>query len=558
MRQSVLLSEQEISYLTPDELDQYEQLLQIEETLGSLLQYMLRVSSETKAYRHLVYLCVIIQALVEHRLYSDGPGPQAVKNTQNQYVHPVTGEKAIRFLQIDEPPGHGKSFTVSEHLPAWFLTNYPDRKVGLASYEADFAREWGGKAQQHIKDHPEYGVHVDKKKQAQDNWGIEGHKGGMFTAGVGGPITGKRFHLGIVDDPIKNQDEALSETMRRKSRNWWATSFITRSHPDGETVFILMATRWHEDDLSGQVTAESPEKWFRVSLPAIAFDTVDAEGFSVDEETGKRDPLNRKPGEALCPEMWPVDVLMDIKDGQGPLWFQAMFQGKPSIAAGNSFRNFANRYSLIDGIYTLKSEDGSVTTFKESDCYRLSTVDLAATEKETSDYSVFATGDITPDHRLLIRNIVRERITSDKHTDWFTGNYEKSKPRYVGVENKTYGLTLIQNIRRLGRYIVKSINTPGDKVSKAHPATEAMSGGLVYLPDEAEWLEPWIAEHKKFPNGSHDDQVDTTSMLVDEFNLVGPWTHVPVIEDRSIETRMQNHYDGLQDEIQDHDEIGFF
>lgn len=557
-REPILLSKEEFALLTEDEQSQYGEALEVEQTLGSLLNYMQAISPEVKAYPHLKLLCETIDALIEHRLYKDGPGPYAVRNAQGIYVHPVTGERAIRFLQIDEPPGHGKSFCVSDHLPSYYVTNYPDRKACVASYEADFAREWGGKAMQHILDNPQFGITVSKKKQAQDNWGIEGKKGGMFTAGVGGPITGKRFHLGIVDDPIKNQDDAMSETMRKRNRNWWATSFLTRQHPDGETVFILMATRWHEDDLSGQLTASEPDKWYRLSLPAIAFDTVDDEGFSVDEETGKRDPLNRRPGEVLCPEMWPHEVLLDIKGGQGEMWFQAMFQGKPSIAAGNKFKKFDSKWSLVNGFYTLKCADGSVEVVHESKCYRIATVDTAATEKTSADYSVFAVYDVTPSHKLILRYIKRERIDSSKHTEWFTKLYEKWHPKFAVVEAKTYGLTLWQNIRRLGRYSILRSDMPGDKEAKAQPATEAVNNDQLYLPEEAEWRQAWIDEHKKFPNGGHDDMVDTTAIAVDRYNLMTPWQSETVIESISMEARIEKYVDSMNDPKVDHPEIGYW
>lgn len=560
MRQTtpVLLSEAEQSFLTEDEKQQYNAARFIDEALETPLNYMLAVSPETKAYPHLQLLSDTIVALIEHRLYEEGPGPASVRNSAGQHVHPVTGEIAKQILEIDEPPGHGKSFCVSDHLPAWYVTNFPERRVGLATYEGDFAREWGGKAQQHIIDHPEFGVQIDKKHQAQDNWQLKGHKGGMFTAGVGGPVTGKRFHLGIVDDPIKNQDEAMSKTMRARNKNWWATSFLTRQHPDGETVFIVMATRWHEDDLSGHLLASMPQKVYRLSLPALAFDTVDEEGYSFDEETGRRDPLNRRPGEPLAPAMWPKEILLDIKAAQGDLWFTAMYQGRPSISEGNKFRQFGNRWTLVDGVYTLKSTNGDIKTWNVQQCYRIAAIDTAATENTSSDYSVFAVGDITPDHRLIIRYVDRRKINSDRHQRWFVDNYLRWRPKFASVEARTYGLSLIQNIRRLGRYIVRESRMPGDKEAKAQPATEAMTDGYVFLPQEAEWLPAWISEHKRFPNDTHDDQVDATSILVDEFSKIAPWTTVKVVDSPTIEEKIDKFLAEKNQERHEHPEMGYW
>jgi hypothetical protein len=190
MRQTTpVLSREEVETLTPDELDEYLDALKVDEQLSSPLSLMMAVSDEAERYPHIVLLNDILMALVEHRLYkSCGPGPESIRVSKGVYVHPVTGERAVNQLEIDMPPGHGKSFMVSHHLPAWYLINFPNRKVGLATYEADFAREWGGKVQQLIKEHPEYGVEVDRKHEAQDRWTFER----FSEAGCSPPVSAAR------------------------------------------------------------------------------------------------------------------------------------------------------------------------------------------------------------------------------------------------------------------------------------------------------------------------------------------------------------------------------
>lgn len=552
------LTEQEIELLTPDEKEVYFNALTIEEALAEPADFMAATCPEAQILPHVRLISDVFKALVEKRLYKAGPGPHSVKNSKGQWVHPVTGERALLRLQIDLPPRHTKSMSVSHYFINWYLANFPGNKVALASYEADFAREWGGKVQEVFREHPEFGVDINPKKQAQDDWGIKGKKGGMFTAGAGGPLTGKGFHLGVIDDPLKNQEEALSELIRTKLKNWFATTFFSRRQPGGDAVIVLMATRWHEDDLSGHVIETEPDRWYRLSIPAISWPTTDTDGVSVNPETGERDPLGRGPGEALAPALWSIDDLLEIKSAQGEMWFQAMYQGHPSIAAGNKFRNFANRWTLKDGIYTLHCADGEVRTYKEKQCYRYATVDLAATEKTRSDWTVWALWDVTHDHRLILRYIKRERINSDKHTGWFVALFRQWKPRYAGVENKTFGLTLIQNIRRLGLYAVKALPAVGDKEARAVPATEVMGNDLLYLPKDAEWLETWIQEHKKFPNATHDDQVDTTSYGVDEFNLIGPWM-IAEARDDSPEARMDRYMDEKDNDGRSyHEQLGIW
>ena len=374
-RTTALLSEAEVMNLTADELNEYEKALELDEALSGPLPYMLAATPSAQSHKHLEILNDVIVAALDLRLYHDGPGPASVKSAEGLWVHPTRGDEVIRIIEIDEPPRHGKSFFVSKHVPAWFRTVRPEHNVVVTSYEADFARNWGVEAQQVIRDNPQFGVEIDRKHEAADDWRLKGHNGRMMTAGVGGPLTGKGFHLGVIDDPIKNQDEALSETIRQRHKNWWATTFFTRREPGA--VVIIMATRWHEDDLSGHIIETMPDKVYRVSIPAISWDTTDEDGISVDPETGERDILGRTPGQALWPERYSVADLEQIRAAQGKMWFQAMYQGKPSVAEGNKFKRFEARWTLEDGIYTLHHPNGETTTVPEERCYRIASIDLA-------------------------------------------------------------------------------------------------------------------------------------------------------------------------------------
>ena len=79
-------------------------------------------------------------------------------------------------------------------------------------------------------------------------------QGGVFiAAGVNGPITGRGFHLGILDDVLKGQEEAESEWMREKTWNWYLSDFYTRRmFPD---AIVWINTRWHDDDPPGRALA---------------------------------------------------------------------------------------------------------------------------------------------------------------------------------------------------------------------------------------------------------------------------------------------------------------
>lgn len=231
-------------------------------------------------------------------------------------VETIMGRMAP-ILVIEAPPRHGKSELVSRYLPAWYLGLNKDHRVMLVGYAASFARSWGRKARSLLTDQGwRFNAEVDLSVRAAADWGLKGYEGGMVTAGVGGP-TGRGANLLIIDDPIKNAEQALSATVRENHWDWWQTTASTRIEPGG--CAIVIATRWSEDDLSGRLIKAAAEgdglAVQRLRLPAIA-------------ET--HDPLGRQPGEALWPERWPLERLEKLRDSKDAHWWHALYQQRPS------------------------------------------------------------------------------------------------------------------------------------------------------------------------------------------------------------------------------------
>ena len=222
-----------------------------------------------------------------------------------------------QIIIIEAPPRHGKSEFISKYFPAWYLNRFPDNNVILTSYEANFARSWGRKSRAVFEQMcPIFGLEVDPERGAANDWGIKGHLGGMITAGVGGAITGRGGNVLIVDDYMKNSEEACSEVIREKHWDWWGSTASTRLEPGG--LAIVMATRWHEDDLSGRLirdamSGEGPPV-VRLHLPALAKED---------------DILGRDVGDALWPERWPVERLERRKASMDVFWWNALFGQTP-------------------------------------------------------------------------------------------------------------------------------------------------------------------------------------------------------------------------------------
>lgn len=462
----------------------------------SPLHFALAFTPGAEEYAHIVYLSARISELIEDRLIL--PNGEVAQN-----------------LVITMPPRHGKSYLSSEHTPAWFLSRFPNLNVILTSYEADFAAQWGKKAKDLIrKAGPVLGLEVDPESKSNSRWNLNGFRGGMQTAGTGGPITGKGAELLIGDDWVKNSEEANSPAWREKAWDWVLSTFLTRRNPGAKTVLLM--TRWNDDDPVGRLLKQEPDQWYHVDLPAIS-----REG----------DPLGREPGEALSPERYPLPELQKVLKTMGPYWFSALYQGRPTPEDGGLFNEGTFRYyrspsgsgneaegrTYAPGTsYVLLTPDGQTRYLSKREGTHFVTVDLAVSEKRTADYTVFASWFSSKTGELLLTGLWRDRIIGPEHLDkleQFVGERRllDETPAFVGIETATFGLTLIQDARRHASFLVRELAADKDKVSRAIPASVLAKDGRLYLPKDATWLPDWQEEHAAFPNGGHDDQVDTTA-----------------------------------------------
>lgn len=486
-----IISADLLQYASPAELEAYEQALRLELALKSPLDYAEYVSPKTERLPHTELLNAVIVQLLAGELR-----------------HPRTGE-VVWKLAVSMPPRHGKSYLVSDHLPAWFETKYPDKYVAVVSYEAEFAKSWGRKAREHIKDHPEFGVTLSKEQSAADAWATT-QGGMMFTAGRGGAITGKGIHLGIVDDLLKNAEEANSPTTRESAYDMLISTVFTRREDSVRTPIILMATRWHEGDPTGRMLEEEPDDWYVLNLAALAL-----EG----------DPLQRLPGEALWPEKYSRDDLLSIQKSN-QRWFAAMYQGMPNIEGGGIFVKDQFRYwaPASQGTYYLLQDDaGKLEYLPVKECTRFMTMDVAASKKTSADFSVITTWDATKDRRLILVGLRRRRLETPDQLQWVTEAYYEDGAKYILVEEATYGLALIQSLQQnntFGRYVsVRPAKVDTDKIARAIPAGDFIRQGRMYFSRLGEFLPTFEHELLQFPNGAHDDQVDTVSMAVHEVTL---------------------------------------
>jgi predicted phage terminase large subunit-like protein len=389
------------------------------------------------------------------------------------------------------PPRHGKSELVSRYFPAWYIGVFPDKRIILVSYEADFAATWGRKARDLLEEHGPslFGIRVSGKSSAANRWDIEGHEGGMITAGVNGPITGKGADIGIIDDPVKNDQEAMSVTYQERTYEWYKSTFRTRLQRDG--AIILIMTRWNENDLAGKLLAaqeEDGEKWEVVNLPAIA-------------EEG--DLLGRDPGQPLCPDLFTIEALRSIEKAVGSFWWASLYQQRPSPAEGGILkRNWWQYYRQTPDRF-----DEVIQSW-----------DMAFKDTKTADFVVGQVwGRKGADKYLLDQ--VRDRMDFPATVQAVRSLSAKwPQARNKLVEDKANGPAVIATLKNEIPGLI-AVNPEGGKVVRAQAASPDIEAGNVYLPDPsvAPWVHDFIEECAAFPNGANDDQVDAMTQALIRF-----------------------------------------
>lgn len=410
----------------------------------------------------------------------------------------VSGE--IKRLIIQMPPRHGKSEMVSRILAAYYLARSPSRFVCLTSYSYGLA----GTLSRASRDNFERaGFEVRAEAGAVSHWETKAG-GGMFAAGVGGSITGKGFHLGIIDDIVKDAEEANSLLVRDKVWDWYQSTFSTRTEPDA--AIVVMGTRWHEDDLIGRLLlsethSTSNESWHIVSLPAIYEpDTLDTFPKSCTVEPDFRTVA----GEALCPERFTAKTLAHKRSQMGGYHFEAMYQQRPTSPAGVLF---------------------DVTQFEFVKCAPVQVEQVRAWDKaSTQDGGDFTVGvKMSKDRKGIyyIEDVVRGQWNTAKRDSVIKYITEIDTRRCKVVAEQEPGSGGVDSaqafIKLLAGFSVKTERATGSKELRADPFSSQVNAGNVRIV-RGPWNEAFVEEMRQFPRGRYDDQVDAASLAFSELS----------------------------------------
>jgi len=424
-------------------------------------------------------------------------------------VELVDGSPDHDALAVFMPPQEGKSQRVARRFPEWLLDHDPTLRIAEVSYQEDLAVRWGREIKRDIALAGEELLRVGIRPDSTAAGRWETYQGGgVYCVGIGGPLTGRPVDVLIIDDPVKDRAAAESAPIRKSTWDWWESVALTRLAPGGRVV--LIQTRWHEDDLAGRIASHpSPLTWKVLRIPAIA---------------GDNDPLGRVPGEELESVRGRAPGhFRRLQAGLSAYVFSGVYQQDPVAPEGNFFRRATFRYwraapQWADGRERLDLEGRLVTL---ADAWTFITVDVAASEKTSADFTVASCWAMSIEGDLILLDRVRARVPGHDHFTMITPLRDRWGADVVYVERGFFASTLIKDAQAAGVPIAEVV-ADKDKVTRAVPAAGRVHAGRVWFPAETAgcpcgncqhgvWLDEWCDELAAFPSGAHDDQVDTLS-----------------------------------------------
>lgn len=383
------------------------------------------------------------------------------------------------------PPRHGKSEICSIQFPAWLVGKNKDRNIIQASYSGDLAVDFGRQTRNLIKDKKYQNIFPNvtlaEDSEAKGKWNTNG-RGAYNAVGVGGATTGKGADFLIIDDPVKNRQDADSETKREANWQWYKSTARTRLSPNGAIVLIM--TRWHDDDLAGKILAQGGE-WDIMEFPAIA---------TKDEE-------HRKEGEALWADFFTLEKLAETKADIGSFEWSALYQQQPIDEENQEFKRYWFKTRENEEIERLETR-------------RYLTIDTAISAQASSDHTGFCDNTVDRENMWNLK-AWRMRVDPKELIDILFSLQEKRQYDKIGIE-KTIYLQAIQpflndEMRKRNKFlsIVELHHNQTAKETRIRgliPRYE--SGSIFHIKGECGDLEE---ELLRFPKAVKDDVMDATA-----------------------------------------------
>ena len=405
----------------------------------------------------------------------------------------------LKRLIINMPPRHTKSEFASYLLPAWFLGQYPEKKIIQTAHTAELSVGFGRKVRNLVDSEdykeifPELGLRADSK--AAGRWSTS--KGGeYFAIGVGGAVTGKGADLLIIDDPHSEQEgQSADPAVFDKVYDWYTSGPRQRLQPGGAIIIVM--TRWHKRDLTGKiiktsVQREGMDEWELIEFPAIM-----------------------PSGNALWPEFWSLKELEALRSElPAPKW-QAQYQQDPS----------SEESALVKREWWKKWEDEIPPPCE----FIIQSWDTAFLKTQRADYSACTTWGVFyhPDEQgvtqpnIILLDAFKDRLEFPELKKCAFEFYNEFEPDACIVEAKAAGTPLIFELRAMGIPVSEYTPSRGnDKISRVNAVSDLFASGIVWCP-ETRFAEEVIEEFASFPAGEHDDLVDSSTQALLRFRQGG-------------------------------------
>ena len=393
---------------------------------------------------------------------------------------------------IELAPRHLKSIVASVAFPAWLLGKDPSQSIMIACYSEKLSREQAEKFRR-VVNSAWYRQLFPAMRIAKDGDRILEMKttrgGGRFAVSVGGTVTGFGADCIILDDCMKAED-ARSEAEREKLFNWYDGTISTRLNNPNKGAIISIQQRLHEYDLPAYLK----EKGFMtLSLPAIA---------EKDEqiEIGPGRFWHRKVGELLDPERQSRKLLELERRTKGNQVFSAQYQQNPVTPEGNMIH--LERFGQYEEAHERSWYHKVIQSW-----------DTAVTDSPQSDWSVCTTWGFK-NRKWYLLDCYRARLEYPRLKSKVLQLYWGWKPEKVIIEDANSGKSLYQEFRAQGPFKPQMIVPRGDKVERVNGCLAEIDAGHFLLPKEADWLDIFRSELRAFPDGRHDDQVDSMSQFI--------------------------------------------
>lgn len=404
-------------------------------------------------------------------------------------------QKKLKRVIITMPPRHGKSRLVAEEFASWFLSKHPEKECIVSAY----AQSRSDRISLNVRNRLESNLNmaqfpkcrVDQDNRRIDDW-LTTEKGGMLSAGVGGAITGRGADLFIIDDPIKNREEAESQLVRDRAWDWFTSTAYTRLSPEG--IMVIIMTRWHPDDLVGRLL--DPERVKELEELGIEDEKFTVFKFpAIATRTEKL--LKRHEGDPLWPERWTTKRLTAVKSAVGSYDWEALYQCNPRRKGGNY---------ISRGWFNMIKRSDLPTTRRTVRYW-----DLAASEDKRNDPTAGVKMSRDSKKNFYIEDV------QHFHEDWPIAkrrivSRSKVERLVVGVEAQGGFKVAFSELKTalVGKAVIRDFRVDTDKLTRALPFIAAAEEGKVFVVI-ADWNNKLFDELEGFPTGKRDDMVDGCS-----------------------------------------------